>query len=253
MLLRLLSYPRGLFLSLFFFVWTLLCATAVTLTAQVKPSWADFIARHFWSRVPLALANINVEVRGLELVPLEQGYLVLFNHTSWMDILLLMGWLPRVPRFGAKIELFKIPFFGRAMRKMGMLQIERNNRKKVLQIYKDAELRAAAGECFALAPEGTRQNSLEIGRFKQGPFLFAVGAQIPIVPVLIAGARETMPRTSLLINSGAWSRKVVVQILAPVSTKDLSEKDLAQLQEKTKNAMAQTYLLLNKELGLIPG
>ena len=212
----------------------------------------DWIMRSPWSGLPLWLGGVSLELRGGENWPRGTGFLVLFNHTSWMDILAICAGLPEVPRFGAKIELFRIPFFGAAMRSCGVLPIERNQRTKVLNTYKEAESRAQAGESFALAPEGTRQVGHELGTFKRGPFIFAVGAQMPVLPVVIAGAQEVMAKGAWGINVGRWRRKIILEILPPISTAGKTEEDIPGLQEQTRSAMAAVYARLNRDLGLNP-
>ncbi len=64
----------------------------------------------------------------------------------------------------------------------GVLPIDRGNRNKVMKVYENAIARVNRGEAFALAPEGTRQKQVELGRFKRGPFEFAINAQMDIVP-----------------------------------------------------------------------
>ena len=249
---KVLFFLRGLILTVWFFFHTMLCAITMLLGTQfiADRRFADFVIGTLWARPVLWQANIQVEMRGFANWPSEQGCLVLFNHTSWMDIIVLSACLPRTPRFGAKIELFYIPFFGRAMRRAGMLPIERQRRNKVLQVYKDAEARAK-GECFALAPEGTRQEGLQLGRFKQGPFLFSIGAQIPVVPVVIAGAQEVMPRSTWLINPATWKSRVIGQILPAVSSQGMDESKIADMQESVRAMMVPAYERMNQELGLL--
>lgn len=249
---KLAIFIRSHLLTLWFFIHTFICA--ITLLGgslfMPMPGFANLVIGTLWARPVLWLGLVQVEVRGHEHWP-HSGSLVLFNHTSWFDILIMAACLPRVPRFGAKIELFRIPFFGRAMQKSGMLPIERDQRKKVLQVYRDAESRLKNGECFALAPEGTRQTDLEIGRFKQGPFLFAIGAKAQVVPVVIAGAREVMPKTSLRLCPKLWRSKVVMQILPPLSAEGFSEDDLPKLQEQVRQKMIPVYRQLNQEMSLL--
>lgn len=211
----------------------------------------DFIIKDFWAHTILKGCGVKVEVRGEDQLP-EQGCLFLFNHTSYMDIVIVLGSLKVVPRFGAKIELFKIPVFGLAMKRVGMLPIARHRRETVLKIYKEAEERVAQGECFALAPEGTRQDTREIGRFKTGPFIFAIGAQMPIVPLVIAGAMDIQPKGQFLVNTKSWSAKVLMDVGKPIETKGLSQEDVADLQQRVRQQMVETYARLNKELGYLP-
>lgn len=252
---RSLTYLRGLILVIWLIVHTGLTAIFVLVVMPFLPgkrNWGDWVIGKLWAKPVVDLCGIDVIVRGEEnWPPHNRGCLVLFNHTSWMDIFILSACLPRVVRFGAKIELFQIPIFSQAMHRVGALPIERKNRTKVLQIYKESEVRIKNGECFALAPEGTRQTELQLGRFKQGPFLFAIGAQAPIVPVLLAGSRELMPKGSWLVNAGQWRRKVIVQILPSLSTENCQESDFERLQNSMRASMTPVYENLNRELGLL--
>jgi 1-acyl-sn-glycerol-3-phosphate acyltransferase len=165
-----------------------------------------------------------------------------------MDIPVLYAYFPRSFRFGAKIELFKIPFFGKAMELCGVLPIDRSNRNKVMQVYENAIARVKKGEAFALAPEGTRQKEATLGRFKRGPFEFAINAQMDIVPVVLAGAYDVLPKDGVLINVGRWRRKVIVQILPRVSTKGLTIEQVDGLLENVRSQMDPIYIQLNEEL-----
>jgi 1-acyl-sn-glycerol-3-phosphate acyltransferase len=251
MLLKSLSYPRGLVLSLFIGIHTLLMSANVLVLRQlgVARNRVDWIIQRYWAQLIMRLANVEVEVRGAENVPkTKEGFLTLFNHTSHVDILTLYGYMPRMVRFGAKIELFKIPFFGRAMLAMGAIPIDRRLRDKVLKLYEAAIPRVANGDAFALAPEGTRQFEEKLGRFKFGPFLFAIQAQMNVVPVVIAGAYDVLPKSSLWFNVGQWRRKIIMEILTPVSTKGMTEADIGVLQERVHEAMSQALERLKLEL-----
>jgi len=128
------------------------------------------------------------------------------------------------------------------------LPIDRRLREKVLQLYQAAIPRVAEGDAFALAPEGTRQPEHRLGKFKFGPFLFAIQAQMNIVPVVIAGAYDVLPKNSLWFNVGQWRRKIIMEILKPVATRGLSEADIDSLQSAIHEDMHQTLERLKLEL-----
>ena len=194
------------------------------------------------------LAGVRVLVRGAGNLPAKDGFLALFNHTSHMDILTLYGYMPRPVCFGAKIELFKIPLFGRAMSTMGAIPINRMQREKVLELYRAAIPRMDEGEAFALAPEGTRQREPMLGKFKLGPFLFAVQAQKSIVPVVIAGAYDVLPKSSLWINKGRWRRTIILEILKPVTTDGMQDGDIDGLKQSVHDQMETAFERLKGEL-----
>jgi len=240
---------RGILLSIYFGVHSIVAAGIFTLVNMMfnDRKLDDKVAFYIWAKWFLDLANIEVVVEGAENSPGE-GSLILFNHMSFMDILVLYAYMPFSFRFGAKIELFSIPVFGTAMRRAGVLPITRHNRGQVLKIYEESIARVKNGESFALAPEGTRQNDPVLGRFKQGPFIFAIQAQMPIVPAVLAGAHLIQGKGRMLINVGAWKRKVYLKILPPISTKGLTLDNLPELQEKTRNAMLVAHEELHKRL-----
>lgn len=249
-----LSYPRSYLMTAFAGLHTMVCAALVLLCAVVLRSrgLAAWGIRYIWAR-PIAFMNgFSVEVRGLENLPAgPKGYLILFNHTSLVDIIALYGYFPKFFNFGAKIELFKVPVFGPAMRAVGTLPIDRGDRKKVMRIYDEAIERVESGDIFALAPEGTRQDEPHLGRFKRGPFEFAVNARMDLLPVIVAGAIAVLPKNSLLLNRGRWRRRIVLQICPPVSTQGVKEDQLDQLQTRVREEMAPIYEVLNRELGVI--
>ena len=88
----------------------------------------------WWGQSACWLFGVQVEVTGKERWKRDSGGVVLFNHTSFFDIFAMAGYLPDM-RFGAKIELFKIPVFGAAMKRVGILPIDRERREKVFAIY----------------------------------------------------------------------------------------------------------------------
>jgi 1-acyl-sn-glycerol-3-phosphate acyltransferase len=247
-----LSFPRSVIVSLFFGFWTLLLASIVVLLAGVfraPRKRLDFIIVNLWTRPMVRWSGVRVHVRGLEhVMSRAKGFLILFNHSSHMDIPILFSSIPRTFNFGAKIELFKIPFFGRAMELCGVLPIDRHNRSKVLKIYQDAISRVNQGESFALAPEGTRQPEPLLGRFKRGPFEFAVNAQMDIVPVVMAGVYHVMPKSTIWINAGRWRRDVYLEVLPPVSTEGLGPDEAESLQDRVREMMLESFTRQMKEL-----
>lgn len=235
---RILIFLRSL-LSVFIFfpLWTVTLASLTILHSLVwnNRKVSDWIIGH-WARSSCWLFGVTVLVEGLENVP-AGGCLFLFNHRSFFDIFALQGVIPSL-RFGAKIELFKIPIFGLSMRRMGALPIARGKLSEVISVYKAAESRMRAGERFALSPEGGRnttgQNLLP---FKSGPFIFAISAAAPIVPTLVFGAEAVWPKGSLVPATRNWSSKVVVRFLPPVESSKYEMESRASLQKVAFEAM----------------
>ncbi len=187
------------------------------------------------------MTGVRMNVKGWENIPKNRGFLLLFNHTSFFDIFIIHNLLPQL-RFGAKIELFKIPMFGRAMRMVGVLPIARNNPEEVYKVYREAEPKMKAGQIYALAPEGTRQDGGAIGPFKAGPFIFAINTQAPIVPCVLRGAHHILPKHHVLPNWGCWQRTVEVEFLPLVETSQYNLENRVELQNLIHEKMQQAYL-----------
>lgn len=196
-----------------------------------------------WGRICCRMSGVRVIVTGKENIPTE-GCLFLFNHSSFFDVFAIAGYLPGV-RFGAKAELFKIPIFSHTMRAMDTLPIARNNRDEVYKIYEEAKARFANKEQFALSPEGGRFYGKELSPFKAGPFIFAMSAGAPVVPVVIIGAFEAMPKGAILFNSKHLRHTIHMTILAPIQTQGYTPETRKDLQKIVYDKMNPIWIKEN--------
>ncbi len=232
-----LSYVRLIYAVPLFILNTLVSSLLCILFGifKVTRPLQDFTV-YLWAKLTLVLFGARIEVRGLENAPKNEGYLILINHTSWFDIFAIYTAFPS-SRFGAKIELFKIPIFGLAIRFAGALPIARKSREEVFKVYKEAEPKMRAGQIYNLAPEGTRQLTEELGPFKTGPFIFAINTKVKILPVVIQGASLIMPKNSYWVNIGAWSRTITLSILPTVNAAEYTIEERPQIQERVRELM----------------
>lgn len=182
---------------------------------------------YFWTKSTFVLFGVQLVVHGKENMP-QGGCLYLFNHASFWDIFTLYLLDPTL-RFGAKIELFKIPLFGYTMRKTGTLPIPRENRAEAIRVYEDAERRAQAGERFALSPEGGRSGGATLRDFKSGPFIFGIRSKLQLVPVLIVGAEDVWPKGAIVPATKKLRTEVQVHVLP--------SEDASQFKMETRNQL----------------
>ena len=234
------SYLRAIVGVLFFVFWTMVIASGVLIFGAFKQVKILNRIIFYWTYFSLGFYGIEVKAFGLENLPRHRGRLFVFNHQSHFDILAVHRVADITLRFGAKIELFKIPLFGHAMSIAGALPIVRDNRAEVFRVYKQSEIRLAQGESFILAPEGTRQSAPKIGSFKRGPFVFAVNAKSEIIPTVIVGAYEILSKKDWLPNIGRLRSTIEVHFLAPVSTEG-REQDLLTLTNEVRAQMEKCF------------
>lgn len=238
---------RSVVSSLIFVVLTFaLSASAILCSFFTNSPRMGRLHMKLWGRTACFLFGVRVQVKGFEHWSFQNGAVVLFNHTSFFDIFAMSGYLPDM-RFGAKKELFKIPLFGAAMKRIGILPIDRARRDRVFKVYQQSAERLQSGEKIALAPEGGRTDSpREIGSFKSGPFIFALQAQVPIVPVVISGAYEVMPKGAIVPNAQQRSRILQLEILPAIPLSDQSIEKRTELQGNVRSlmqsALSQHYI-----------
>ncbi len=228
---KIFSWLRSFFGMVLFVSLTALFSVLAILEAFTTNSRKiqDWIAKS-WGLWTCHFFGVKLRAHGLGNIP-NEGCIFLFNHTSFFDIFTVQGLVPHL-RFGAKIELFKIPIFAIAMKRLGALPIARDRRQEVFKIYEEAKIRFAKGDQFALAPEGTRNDIEKLKNFKSGPFVFAINGQVPVVPVIIKGAHAVMPKGRILPNFDRWQREIHVTFLPAIATAGLTIENKTDLQQR---------------------
>jgi 1-acyl-sn-glycerol-3-phosphate acyltransferase len=190
-------------------------------------------APRLWSRVVLWAAGVKVVVRNAQYIqPRGTPCVYVSNHVSWFEIFALASILPRY-RFVAKKELASIPIFGRAAGQVAGIFIDRQNRKAAFDAYGEAAEQIKRGVAVAVYPEGTRGRSYELRPFKKGPFVLAISAQAPIIPVVSWGTREIQGKGDIAIRSGVCE----LTFLEPIPTTGLTYDDRDRLVEEVWGRM----------------
>jgi 1-acyl-sn-glycerol-3-phosphate acyltransferase len=226
----LLAYPMMVLQTLIFIV----PITIMTLfRIPIPPD--SFVGRggHWWSYWVLKAAGVQVVVRNPERVSRTESRVYVSNHVSWFEIFALATVIDRY-RFVAKKEIERVPLFGRAAGAVAAIYIQRQNRKAAFSAYEEAAERIKGGLNVVVFPEGTRGRSYELRPFKKGPFVLAIAAQVPIVPLISWGSREVQAKGEIAIHSGT----IELTFLEPVETKGMTYEDRDALVETVWNRIA---------------
>lgn len=240
---------RAIAMVFFVLFHTLICSFLVIglLLLRAPRAWVDWAIGPVWCNLMVRFSGLKVDLFGVENVPTQRGFLYLFTHSSHLDVPVLFSVSPKSFRFGAKSSLFKIPIFGYAVTLSGTLPITREDRKKVMEVYRQAEERVARGEAFALSPEGGRRQGGEIKEFKSGPFIFAMNARMPVVPVVICGVDQALKKGSILINKDRWVRRVAVSMLpARELGQDWDKEKMKDFKIQLRSEMVAEYQKLSQ-------
>ena len=233
------SYVRAPFVVPIAFATLSFFSCAFSLFSFLRLPAIDNFIIYNWGRVTCWLSGIRVIFQGEENLP-KGGCLLTFSHSSYFDIPIMYGVIRKSFRYGAKSELFQTPFLGMVLKSMGALPIHRGKKAEVLKLYEKSVQRIEKGESFALAPEGRRQKEAGIGEFKTGPFIFAVQAKALVVPIVIKGSLEILPRSGFVEANSRWSREVIVSVLPAIDPMS-ADGDIDLLRDKTRESMRLSY------------
>ncbi|MFQ5547495.1 MAG: lysophospholipid acyltransferase family protein [Woeseia sp.] len=205
-----------------------LCVLAAILAALLLPGedrrrrWVSAAGRAIF-----LLCGIRASIRGLGKIPASQS-IVVANHASYVDGIILKAFLP--PRFGfvIKNEMRRVPLAGFLLRRIGSQFVERfdasGSARDARRLLKVAE----SGESLAFFPEGTFRDKPGLDRFRAGAFAVAINSKLPVVPVVISGSRHILPSQTLIPRHG----HLRLDVLDPISPGDAASgdsKDLAEL------------------------
>lgn len=189
-----------------------------------------------WARSIVIAAGAKIVVHGAEHLDNPNGAVFVANHVSWFDIFGLASVVPWCS-FVAKTELRKILLFGWAAEAAGIVFVDRENRKQAFASYELAAKEVRRGRAIVVCPEGTRGTDYHLRPFKKGPFVLAIAAQTPVIPTVVHGTIEIMPKGTFWIQGG---RTIDLHFLAPVSTIGCDYEHRTEIMTSTWNAMAES-------------
>jgi 1-acyl-sn-glycerol-3-phosphate acyltransferase len=215
-------------------LYTIVLGTISVVSTLVDPS-GDFghTCARAWSRLILWTTGVRVRVEGLERLDPTRSYVFAANHQSIYDIPIVFWSLPLQLRIIAKASLASFPFLGWHLQRTGHLLVDRKN--PGAGVLKKMARLVGGARSLIVFPEGTRSTDGRVGRFKGGPFLLAIDARLPIVPVSIAKSRFVMLKGRLMTCPG----NVTVTVHAPIPTADVTREHARELAERVRTIVQQ--------------
>ena len=176
----------------------------------------------YWARTIFLSAGKKTKIIGLENLDSSKNYIFAANHSSSLDIPLMLGFIPFWIVPISKIELKWIPFLGWAMQMGGHVFVDRRNHEKAMSSLKKAkESLTRRPRSILLFPEGSRTDDGQLKQFKSGGLSIAIEASIPVVPVAIYGTFESLNKSSWYFKN----QKLVIKLGKPIYTKEYTNHD----------------------------
>jgi 1-acyl-sn-glycerol-3-phosphate acyltransferase len=193
----------------------------------------DFIfpPAKFGCRVYVRSAGARVHVSGLEHLDRDQAYVFIANHQSNLDPPLLFSYLGHNVGAIAKIELFRIPVMKQGFPLAHVVPIDRSNRERAIESTRRGADELRRGNSLMAFPEGTRTVDGRVKEFKKGVFYMAIGAGVPVVPVVVNDTRLVMRKGEKRVVPG----DVYLEILPPVSALDYTSEDVLDLIKRVRD------------------
>ena len=169
----------------------------------------------------------HIQVSGLENIDRHKTYVVVANHQSLADIAIMYETHMQF-KWVAKESLFKIPFIGWCLSLTKHIKLSRGNFGSIKKVYREAAYWLRNDMSVLFFPEGTRSRTDKMNEFQNGAFKLAIQEKKPILPIVIDGTRDAIPK-------GSWIFKTKVKgkltVLPPVETQDLQISDFVLLKD----------------------
>ena len=212
---------------------TAVLVVVACLVGVVRPSRVRSLAL-LWSRLLLRLFRVRVAGEGLAHVPAGPAVYAA-NHSSALDILVVLAQLPVDVKIIHKQSLSHVPVFGWSIALAGHIPIDRSNPFRARRSLERAAERIRGGTSVLVFPEGTRSRDGAVGHFKRGSFGLAIDAGVPVVPVSLVGVKTLVPR-------GLWSMRpgsVRLRVHPAIATAGRPADTAQALAEEVRGVVAK--------------
>jgi len=175
------------------------------------------------------LSGCRVALSGAEHVASASAAVLVANHSSFADSVVLAATLPVDFRFVVNHRAAQYPFIGRAIKRSGHLIVNRDSLASRAKCGHQMQQTLASGETLLIFPEGTAKSSIAMTRLRNGAFRAAVRARRPVVPIAISGTNRIFPRAIALLRRG----EIHIAVLPPIPP-----SDGVRLRQDTARAIA---------------
>ena len=188
-----------------------------------------------WAKVILFGMGFYYKVQREQMMEPGKSYMLVSNHTSMADIMLMLAITRNPFVFVGKVELVKIPLFGFFYKRTCIL-VDRKSSKSRMEVFERAQKRLNQGMSICIFPEGgvPEDMSVIIDEFKDGAFRLAIEHQIPIIPITFPDNKK---RFSYKFFSGCPGpmRAKVHQFVDTTGRSADDKKDIRDIREITRN------------------
>jgi 1-acyl-sn-glycerol-3-phosphate acyltransferase len=238
---KFLKYPFALLYRIWFYILLLVPIIVlfpfifVTILSEKTYPLFFKIAR-FWAKFILIGMGFHYKIEGDEVFEDGKSYMLVANHTSMTDIMLMLIAVKNHPFvFVGKKELANIPIFGFIYKRVCIL-VDRANSKSRYQVFERAQKRIHQGLSICIFPEGgVPEEHIVLDEFKDGAFRIAIEHGLPIVPMVFFDNKK---RFSYTFFSGTPG-KMRAKIYPIIETKGKTLEDRNALKQQVRQIILE--------------
>ncbi|MBW2541513.1 MAG: 1-acyl-sn-glycerol-3-phosphate acyltransferase [Deltaproteobacteria bacterium] len=176
-----------------------------------------------------------VEVTGREKIDSREAYVMVANHQSLLDILVLFR-LFRHFKWVSKIENFRIPCIGWNMYLNQYIQLKRGDRSSTSAMLRSCRENLANGNSIMMFPEGTRSLTGKLRSFKTGAFSLAKDARRPLLPIVVHGTASALPKRGVILQG---HHRILIEVLDPLPYSDFANEDVEALAQRVRELIGE--------------
>ncbi|MDC6366434.1 MULTISPECIES: lysophospholipid acyltransferase family protein [Flavobacteriaceae] len=200
-----------------------------TISEKTYPQFF-WLARNLWGRVILYGMGCFPKIKREQRLEKGKSYMLVANHTSMLDIMLMLEVSKNPFVFVGKKELVNIPVFGFFYKRV-CIMVDRDDIKSRTGVYRRAQKRLNQGLSICIFPEGgVPDENVVLDQFKDGAFRMAIAHKIPVVPITFYDNKKRFSFTFLSGGPGPVRAKVHKFF----ETGILAEEDKSTLREEVR-------------------
>ncbi len=190
----------------------------------------------FWASLYTWLNPVwQVRIWGREKIKRNRTYVMIANHQSLLDILVLFR-IFRHYKWVSKIENFRVPCIGWNMSLNRYIKLRRGDRKSVESMMRECRDNLDSGNSIMMFPEGTRSPDGRLKKFKPGAFLLAQRARVPLLPIVIEGTAEALPKRGFLLQG---RHRIKVRIMDEIPYETFRDRTVEELTSEMEAYFAR--------------
>jgi 1-acyl-sn-glycerol-3-phosphate acyltransferase len=217
--------------------WVFLAASSIALFPVAVLIWLATVAFDrrlvllhrftcFWASLYTWLSPVwRVRLEGREKIRPEATYVMVANHQSLLDILILFRLFTHF-KWVSKIENFRVPFIGWNMRLNRYVELRRGDPESIARMMDACERTLGEGNSIMMFPEGTRSPDGRLRGFKHGAFTLAQRCERPLLPIVIEGTAHALPKRGFVLRG---RHRIAIRVLDEIPPEKFEGIDVEAL------------------------